>query len=186
MLENHLFLLLHFFNSAASSCPNGEVLSQLPMLPTVLLLLWGAGASAVDPEAVAPAGTFVGYLENGTKIFRGIPYAEPPVKELRWKKTVKKAKITGKLKTQSFGPSCAQLGPAWPSLGGTGGGKIPCQNPMMGCPNMTWSNLTSEECVRLLQASACTIRLTVFALRTPACAIRAFVSSVHLLAPSDL
>lgn len=154
------------------------------VLPAVLLLLWRA-AAAVDPEAVTPAGTFVGYLENGTKIFRGIPYAEPPVKELRWKKTVKKKKIAGKLKTQSFGPTCAQLGPAWPSLGGTGGKKVPCQNPMMGCPNMTWSNLTSEECVHRLQASVCTITLARFALRTSTGISRAFVCFMHLRTISD-
>jgi para-nitrobenzyl esterase len=104
---------------------------------------------APPPEAVAPAGTFVGFLQNGTKIWRGIPYAEPPVKDLRWMKTVKKARIEGKLEAKSFGASCAQLGPAWPSLGGTGGAKVPCQNPMMGCPNLTWSNLTSEDCLFL-------------------------------------
>jgi carboxylesterase type B len=99
-----------------------------------------------NATAHAPAGTFVGYLENGTAIWRGIPYAEPPVGDLRWRKTVKKAKIQGQLEAKTFGAACAQIGPGWASLGGL---IKNCHDFLHGCPNMTWSNATSEDCLSL-------------------------------------
>ena len=63
------------------------------------------------PEAVAnaAAGTFKGYVQNDTRVWRGVPYAEPPINDLRWRKTVPKAKLTSPLDTKSFGSACAQV-----------------------------------------------------------------------------
>ena len=72
----------------------------------------------LDARADAPAGTFIGFVENGTKVWRGVPYAEAPTGKLRWKKTVRKAALARPLQTKAFGADCAQIGPAWPSLGG--------------------------------------------------------------------
>jgi hypothetical protein len=112
------------------------MVSSLPCAMLVGLLTVGVAGVAGAPSgavATASAGQFVGFIENGTKIWRGIPYGEPPVGDLRWMVTVPKAKLQKPLETKNFGADCAQLGPAWPTLGGTGGKGAPCQNPMMGC-----------------------------------------------------
>ncbi len=41
--------------------------------------------NAPDEVVTAPAGTYHGFVANGTRIWRGIPYAEPPVGDRRWK-----------------------------------------------------------------------------------------------------
>ena len=97
-----------------------------------------------DAVATAPAGTFHGYVENGTRTWRGIPYAESPIGPLRWKVTVPKAPLSAPLSTKTFGATCAQLGPGWPSMGGM---IKNCHNYMHGCPNISWSNATSEDCL---------------------------------------
>ena len=64
-------------------------------LISLLILLCILASAAVFPAfaetaAEAPAvkcynGTFVGSEENGVLAFKGIPFAKPPVGELRWK-----------------------------------------------------------------------------------------------------
>ena len=105
-----------------------------------------AAAPGGDAVATAPAGTFQGFVQNGTRTWRGIPYAEAPVGDRRWKVTVPKKKLSSPLSTKSFGATCAQLGPGWPSLGGM---IKNCHNYMHGCPNMTWGHATSEDCLYL-------------------------------------
>ena len=105
-----------------------------------------SAAPLEEPVATAPAGTFRGFVQNGTRTWRGIPYAEPPIGPRRWKVTVPKKKLSVPLSTKSFGATCAQLGPGWPSLGGM---IKNCHNYMHGCPNMTWGKATSEDCLFL-------------------------------------
>lgn len=118
-------------------------------LATAAFTLVVTGAQTRDaPDAVAsaPAGTFHGFVQNGTRIWRGIPYAEPPIGDRRWKVTLPKKKLEEPLVTKAFGATCAQLGPGWPSLGGM---IQNCHDYMHGCPNMTWGNATSEDCLYL-------------------------------------
>ncbi|WP_428683197.1 carboxylesterase/lipase family protein [Sphingopyxis sp.] len=63
-----------------------------------------AAAQVVD----APAGSVEGKSVRGVAIFKGIPYAQPPVGELRWKPPVALPKQEGVRKAQSFGPACIQ------------------------------------------------------------------------------
>ena len=78
----------------------------------------GFAAAQPNTTAVAAAGTFVGYVANGTRTWRGIPYAQPPVGNLRWRKTAPAAPLTAPLETKAFRADCAQIGPGWASLGG--------------------------------------------------------------------
>ena len=92
-----------------------------------------------------------GFVENGTKKWLGVPYAEPPVGDLRWRKTVPKAQLSSPLDTKTYSADCPQIGPGWPSLGGM---IKDCHNFMRGCPNMTWSEKTNEDCVSSLSPPA--------------------------------
>jgi para-nitrobenzyl esterase len=70
-------------------------------------------------DAQATTGTIVqlrngkvqGDVDRGTRRFRGIPYAKPPVGDLRWKPPAPAEAWTGVLKALDFKSECAQ--PAW-------------------------------------------------------------------------
>jgi para-nitrobenzyl esterase len=56
-------------------------------------------------------GSVEGIIENGFKVFRGIPYAAPPVGDLRWRAPQPTAAWEGTLITKDYGPICPQLRP---------------------------------------------------------------------------
>lgn len=56
----------------------------------------------------APAGSLEGKSARGIAMFHGIPYARPPVADLRWKPPVALPAWEGVRKAQSFGPACVQ------------------------------------------------------------------------------
>jgi len=63
-----------------------------------------AGAPVVD----APAGAVKGEALAGVNAFRGIPYAEPPTKQMRWRPPVAAKPWKGARDTTRFGPACHQ------------------------------------------------------------------------------
>lgn len=83
-----------------------------------------SGCSNEDTESsqaalakdTAPAGPVVsvaqgeieGVSEDGISVFRGIPYAAPPVGELRWAPPAAPAAWEGVREASDFGPSCIQ------------------------------------------------------------------------------
>ena len=66
------------------------------------------------PSVAAPAGTFVGEKIEAGDVFRGIPYAEAPSGDLRWRPPVPKADAAGEVDATAFGPVCHQ--PALPDV----------------------------------------------------------------------
>ena len=73
------------------------------------------------PSAMIPASVTIdtGALEGVTgtvhptvRIFKGIPFAAPPLGENRWKAPQPAAKWTGVRKADAFGPSCVANGGA--------------------------------------------------------------------------
>ncbi len=76
------------------------------------------GAPAVagsGPVVKAPAGAVAGETQGAINVFRGIPYATPPVASLRWKPTVAAAPWDGVKGATQFGAACPQ--PKSPALG---------------------------------------------------------------------
>src|ERR1700747_1371730 len=65
-----------------------------------------AGSSA--PQVKTRLGTVEGKDDGKVKTFLGIPYAAPPVGNLRWKAPAPAAKWTGVKKAMQFGSHCLQ------------------------------------------------------------------------------
>jgi para-nitrobenzyl esterase len=53
-------------------------------------------------------GELAGTEESGMRVFRGIPFAAPPVGALRWREPQPAASWSGVRKADQFGPACAQ------------------------------------------------------------------------------
>lgn len=66
---------------------------------------------AADPVIDAPAGAVRGTAEGDLHVFRGIPYAQPPVGSLRWRAPVPLARWQGVRDATQFGPACHQPPP---------------------------------------------------------------------------
>jgi para-nitrobenzyl esterase len=52
---------------------------------SVVALFALPAAADQDPVVRAPAGTVKGIAEGAVNVFRGVPYAQPPVGVARWK-----------------------------------------------------------------------------------------------------
>ncbi|MBN2704697.1 MAG: carboxylesterase family protein, partial [Pontiellaceae bacterium] len=79
-----------------------------------ILLLALAVAGFVYGEQTDPvktkAGTVQGVIEDGLAVYRGIPFAAPPVGDLRWKAPQPVKKWDGVLQTTKFAPGPIQGG----------------------------------------------------------------------------
>ncbi|HWA30995.1 MAG TPA: carboxylesterase family protein, partial [Rhizomicrobium sp.] len=67
-----------------------------------------ATATAKAPVVKAPAGALKGTAENGVDVFKGVPFAQPPVGNLRWKPPMPLPRWTGTKDATQFGPACVQ------------------------------------------------------------------------------
>ena len=62
------------------------------------------------PTAKVEQGTLAGTVENGLTVYRGIPFAAPPVGDLRWRAPQPAAKWEGVRQADKFAPQCVQGG----------------------------------------------------------------------------
>lgn len=65
-------------------------------------------AAASAPQVKTRLGIVEGKEDGAVQAFLGIPYAVPPVGDLRWKPPVRTAKWKGVRKATDFGPHCLQ------------------------------------------------------------------------------
>lgn len=63
------------------------------------------------PIINAPAGKMEGRQQGDLRVFKGIPFAVPPVGPLRWKPPAPMPRWDGIRKTMDFGPACLQPKP---------------------------------------------------------------------------
>lgn len=61
------------------------VLATLTALVALAITTAAATTTTPAPIVMAPAGPIRGILHNGAREFLGIPYAAPPVGNLRWR-----------------------------------------------------------------------------------------------------
>jgi para-nitrobenzyl esterase len=82
------------------------------LLAVLLLLCVAAFAEPVKVEG----GLLQGTVEDGLRIYRGIPYAAPPVGDLRWKAPQPAPKWEGIKAADQFGRACIQTNKAISNL----------------------------------------------------------------------
>jgi len=82
----------------------------------LLVQSWCSVAIAATLEVAAPGGALRGLIADDVAVFRGIPYAQPPVGELRWRPPQRLPAWEGVRDATKYGHACPQpLGkyPAW-------------------------------------------------------------------------
>ena len=85
-----------------------RMLLKTLLVPLVGVSLW-APVEALDEPVAITYGTISGVpLENGVTVFRGIPFAAPPVGDLRWKPPQPPIPWQGVRAADTFGPACVQ------------------------------------------------------------------------------
>lgn len=112
--------------------PPGTSPLQLITLGAALVMLSASGAagSPADPQVRTVHGLIKGTTDpSGIRVFRGIPFAEPPVGELRWKRPRPAQDWEGVRPAQEFGPR-------------------PMQRPIFGDMNFRSARI-SEDCLYL-------------------------------------
>jgi len=70
--------------------------------------LFASQAAVAGPVVEAPAGVVRGEALDGVNVYRGIRYAEPPVRQLRWRPPVPARRWEGVYDATKFGASCHQ------------------------------------------------------------------------------
>lgn len=85
------------------------------LVAAVTLALATPAFAQEGPVVTAPAGNVRGERTEGVRIFRGIPYARPPVGALRWRAPLQLPRWRGTRDATQFGAACYQP----PSRGGS-------------------------------------------------------------------
>jgi para-nitrobenzyl esterase len=65
-------------------------------------------------QAVTESGRISGMSDSGLSIYKGVPFAAPPIGELRWRAPAPVASWTGTRSAAAFAPACMQEGVSMP------------------------------------------------------------------------
>ena len=68
----------------------------------------------VAQRATTELGVISGVHEGGLNVYKGVPFAAPPVGDLRWRPPAHVATWTGTRKAEAFAPACMQSGVSMP------------------------------------------------------------------------
>lgn len=83
---------------------------SIPMMTIVLTIFASlALAETSPPQLTVTGGEIEGAMDGDVAVFKGIPYAAPPVDELRWKEPQPVQAWEGVRDATAFGPACPQL-----------------------------------------------------------------------------
>jgi len=98
-------------SSATASYNNQVVLSFKAVVSTLATAAWSLAlcASAAEPIKVkTDSGVLVGAAQDGVSVFKGVPFARPPVGPLRWEPPAKPDPWTGERDATKFALPCPQ------------------------------------------------------------------------------
>lgn len=80
-----------------------------PLLSLIsMLLVAGVPSAIAQPRVVTENGTIEGKTSSNLKVFKGIPYARPPVGDLRWRSPQPVQPQNGILRAYEYGADCPQ------------------------------------------------------------------------------
>lgn len=87
---------------------------KILLAPLIIVMLLSQGGFAQLSNVNGPTvkvrnGTLEGTYESGIEVFRGVPYAAPPVGKFRWREPQPVKNWTGVRKAEKFGPRAMQL-----------------------------------------------------------------------------
>jgi para-nitrobenzyl esterase len=71
-------------------------------------------SAAVAQRVLTETGTISGVHSNGLSVYKGIPFAAPPVGDLRWRPPEHGARWAATRKADAFAPACMQVGVSMP------------------------------------------------------------------------
>lgn len=74
----------------------------------LVFLTFTAHAASDDPRAKTANGIVVGVNDGDLRVFKGIPFAQPPVGKLRWREPQPVRNWRGTRDAKQFGPRCMQ------------------------------------------------------------------------------
>src|SRR5512142_347515 len=85
-------------------------MKHLYLLSFTLILAGGAVSAAIPDPVRLDSGSVSGNPADdaGVRAFKGIPFAAPPIGDLRWRAPQPAAKWEGIKRAAEFGPSCVQ------------------------------------------------------------------------------
>jgi para-nitrobenzyl esterase len=69
---------------------------------------------AVAQQVMTESGAISGVSENELSVYKGVPFAAPPIGDLPWRAPVPVATWTGTRKADTFAPACMQVGVSMP------------------------------------------------------------------------
>jgi para-nitrobenzyl esterase len=84
------------------------MLCKLTLLMLTLVLAYSCLAVGTNDTIKVDGGLISGTVADGVRSFKGIPYAAPPVGELRWKPPQPVVAWNGVRECNAFGPDCPQ------------------------------------------------------------------------------
>ncbi|HEV2576138.1 MAG TPA: carboxylesterase family protein [Acidobacteriaceae bacterium] len=79
-----------------------------------VVLTASSAAIAQSPSASTDAGVLSGVHESGLSVYKGVPFAAPPVGDLRWQPPAAMTHWAGTRKADAFAPACMQTGVSMP------------------------------------------------------------------------
>jgi len=82
--------------------------SRIRVAACVVALALSLPVAAADAVVDAPGGAVRGEAVGKIRVFRGIPFAMPPVGALRWQPPLQMPKWKGTRDATKFGPACVQ------------------------------------------------------------------------------
>lgn len=98
----------------------GPLRDRFPRLAAIgvaLLLSLGTDVRATPTAPIAaPAGSLRGTREGDVAVYRGVPYALPPVGPLRWRPPQPMPRWQGVREAAAFSAACMQSGPTFPGM----------------------------------------------------------------------
>jgi para-nitrobenzyl esterase len=83
-------------------------------LACLLVAAAALASAAVAQQVRTQTGMISGVRANGSVVYKGIPFAAPPVGDLRWRPPQHAASWTGTRKADAFAPACMQVGVSMP------------------------------------------------------------------------